>query len=197
MNNTFYSPNDYRHYLEHHGVKGQKWGVRRYQNADGSYTSAGKSHYGLVGSIKAKMAEHRASSQAQKAARKVDSENLKRYRTLQEHANTKYDLANKEWRAKIEREANSRAMAKELGDDLPFGDVVRTQYGHANQKAYEKAKAEAEQYVKSEFLKRYGQKSYDSALRAEARQEAQVAGAMLAGSLGLLVIGSIYNAKNQ
>lgn len=29
-------------YLEHHGILGQKWGVRRYQNPDGSYTEAGK-----------------------------------------------------------------------------------------------------------------------------------------------------------
>lgn len=28
--------------LYHHGVKGMKWGVRRYQNADGSLTDAGK-----------------------------------------------------------------------------------------------------------------------------------------------------------
>ena len=30
--------------LYHHGVKGQKWGVRRYQYADGSLTPAGKRH---------------------------------------------------------------------------------------------------------------------------------------------------------
>ena len=28
--------------LAHYGIKGMKWGVRRYQNKDGSYTSAGK-----------------------------------------------------------------------------------------------------------------------------------------------------------
>lgn len=29
-------------YLMHHGIKGQKWGVRRYQNADGSLTPEGR-----------------------------------------------------------------------------------------------------------------------------------------------------------
>lgn len=28
--------------LAHHGIKGQKWGVRRYQNEDGTLTAAGK-----------------------------------------------------------------------------------------------------------------------------------------------------------
>ena len=28
--------------LCHHGIKGMKWGIRRYQNYDGSLTSAGK-----------------------------------------------------------------------------------------------------------------------------------------------------------
>ena len=31
--------------LYHHGVKGQKWGVRRYQNTDGSLTNQGKKRY--------------------------------------------------------------------------------------------------------------------------------------------------------
>lgn len=31
--------------LWHHGIKGQRWGVRRYQNADGSLTAAGKKRY--------------------------------------------------------------------------------------------------------------------------------------------------------
>lgn len=30
--------------LYHHGIKGQKWGVRRYQNSDGTLTSEGKKH---------------------------------------------------------------------------------------------------------------------------------------------------------
>lgn len=31
--------------LYHHGILGQKWGIRRYQNPDGSLTEAGRKHY--------------------------------------------------------------------------------------------------------------------------------------------------------
>lgn len=32
--------------LYHHGIKGQKWGVRRFQNKDGSLTPSGEKRYG-------------------------------------------------------------------------------------------------------------------------------------------------------
>lgn len=39
-------------YLQHHGIKGQRWGVRRFQNADGSLTSAGKKRYDKMSGTK-------------------------------------------------------------------------------------------------------------------------------------------------
>ena len=40
------SKQNQNNYLIHHGIKGQKWGVRRYQNEDGTLTPAGKKRYG-------------------------------------------------------------------------------------------------------------------------------------------------------
>ncbi|MBR6287817.1 MAG: hypothetical protein IKR19_00560 [Acholeplasmatales bacterium] len=44
-----YSDMEIGEYLAHHGIKGQKWGIRRYQNEDGSLTAEGKKRYGVNG----------------------------------------------------------------------------------------------------------------------------------------------------
>lgn len=36
---------EYQNFLAHHGIKGQKWGVRRYQNDDGTLTPEGRARY--------------------------------------------------------------------------------------------------------------------------------------------------------
>lgn len=70
--------------LYHHGVKGQKWGVRRYQNKDGSLTDAGKKR--LVKDITSRKANL---FDAQKMAKDVilNDTDLAKWRTSQAYKN--------------------------------------------------------------------------------------------------------------
>ena len=60
-------------YLMHHGIKGMHWGVRRYQNPDGSYTAEGKKRYG-----------HEIATREEQAARIKDYEKAANKRSLYE-----------------------------------------------------------------------------------------------------------------
>lgn len=62
-------------YLMHHGIKGMKWGVRRYQNPDGSLTDAGRRRYDVGKPIKerAKKAAKSIRKGAEAAADKAKS----------------------------------------------------------------------------------------------------------------------------
>ena len=50
--------------LYHHGVVGMKWGVRRYQNKDGSLTNAGKRRYGTKANFEKVQSAKRAAAKA-------------------------------------------------------------------------------------------------------------------------------------
>lgn len=85
----------YSNELYHHGIQGQKWGIRRYQNSDGSLTAAGRKRYaGLTGKIRkikdtrqynktkkelAKARKARASKAEQKKEWAKDPETLRKH----------------------------------------------------------------------------------------------------------------------
>lgn len=88
-----------KNYLAHHGTKGQRWGIRRWQNPDGSLTPAGREHYGY--------GDERDSSLKYDIKRlKAETKEKIRYEKAQQKMNTKLEKVKK---AEKERKAKERA----------------------------------------------------------------------------------------
>lgn len=68
MSNEYYLVNDGE--LYHWGIKGMKWGVRRYQNPDGSLTPAGRKHLEKADYKWAKKKTDKITAQAKKASQR-------------------------------------------------------------------------------------------------------------------------------
>lgn len=64
--------------LYHFGIKGMKWGVRRYQNKNGSLTPAGKKRYSDDPEIKALKSDTREAKKNMKVAEKAYNKALNR-----------------------------------------------------------------------------------------------------------------------
>ena len=98
---------DWNDILCHHGVKGQKWGVRRYQNSDGTLTAEGLTRY-----TRSKSAAKRGWNQIQGRAAKLNS------------AHAHYGLKAQEQFYKLN--ANSDRYSKNLGKFKSEADAQRS-----------------------------------------------------------------------
>lgn len=93
MNEGFYLINvsadeNYDDYLEHHGIKGQHWGVRRFQNEDGSLTAKGQKRYSdKADKIERKV--NKVSRKAEKASGKFDKYMSRTIRKVDKNKATK------------------------------------------------------------------------------------------------------------
>lgn len=99
----------YSDVLVHHGIKGQKWGVRRYQNENGSLTNAGKKRY--------------SSFATKRYARKAKKYEDKAQKALGEHKSNSIDRSMKyKWKAK---EYSQRAKRSQEFDDNYANELAK------------------------------------------------------------------------
>ena len=123
--------------LYHWGIKGQKWGDRRYQNEDGSLTPEGRERYGKGGDrIKIERAKATYNTQKYKADLKSKAQREKDIRAAQEERNRikensntmllarksqgKFDRLNKKEEAKLNNQGRPKASlgkTKNMSDE--------------------------------------------------------------------------------
>lgn len=80
--------------LYHSGVKGQKWGIRRYQNEDGTLTALGKIHYGA----------QKAGQAIGRVAKRVYDKKVEKHKTKHPEKMTDTELRDRINRIKMENE---------------------------------------------------------------------------------------------
>lgn len=109
----------YELYLAHHGIKGQRWGIRRYQNPDGTLTEAGKKRYGdaVESTPRHKPSEARKKAREEEKARKFEEKRQQALKTGNATEVLKYKnfSTQKELQDAISR-INTERTLKQLSD---------------------------------------------------------------------------------
>ena len=149
--------------LYHWGIKGMKWGVRRYQNKDGTLTSAGRKHYGGEGNAgeEEPKVEYAPKRSGKKAEEYTDEELRtrinrlqmeKQYRDLQGQTNIRADDPNKELKAEKER-LQLQKDVKQLRNDVYGGkSFVKQVMSDAGKQVLTKATAGMMSYGVKRFV---------------------------------------------
>lgn len=80
--------------LYHHGIRGMKWGVRRFQNSDGTLTAAGKKRLSKLEGQEAKLAEKKAAVTGGKTASSSKAGATKK-KSVKDMTNEELETANR------------------------------------------------------------------------------------------------------
>lgn len=122
-----------RSYLYHHGIKGQKWGVRRFQNKDGSLTAEGKKRLDDLDELSGRKEERPLNAEFRASERKragVDNNTIKKGTEIYRYANKDETLDNRAKYVSVTPEDRRRygEAYDMIGIDFdkPFGEYTYT-----------------------------------------------------------------------
>lgn len=127
-------------YLAHHGIKGQKWGVRRFQNPDGSLTPDGQKRYNSSSAANAAKSLNRIDKERAALRSKIANESIRANKAYQKGNDEKYSKHTakiKEYEDAIK--AGDKLTKKLIADSKASGYTVKSidkmRYTHAGQMA--------------------------------------------------------------
>lgn len=147
---VYYYTTQYDDYLMHHGIKNQKWGIRRFQNEDGSLTPEGMKRYGRSEYYDKKISKadaksRKAANEGKNIKSRFYQKRSKLYKQEKDELNNKLESVKDISDARLEkrkshlRNKNNEHYTYEEYRDKYWADKMRDRDKSGKEKMYEYA----------------------------------------------------------